>query len=590
MSVRRAVLAGVLVALCLLAFWVRLQFIVIYGGTQDYLAWAMKHYFGGITPFYLDRARELLEKGTYTALSYPPGYPAFIALMYAFDITEPQTLRVVQVAFDSSSSIAFFFLLRAARVPTATALMGPLTYAVYPLWAAGSTFLLAESLSPALLLWSMAALVYVRRSSGWRGWLLAGLVLGLVSLVRPDFLLLIGVGFVWALVAAQPPERFRTAASLVAGFAVVIGAWGLHNRVEHDAWVFSTTGGGVGLWEGLGDLPNEYGYVLSDEYAIRLVQAKGMQWHSVEADRYFKSEYARAWLEHPDFVLKVIGYRWQKIIWTSDGFQPGLLDWLKRLLDKYGIWLALAAAILSWRNPVALLLIVTPVVYALVSIGLVHWEPRYVRYVHLGYLSAAIILVSQTTAVIPSVRRLALGRVYVAVIGLAAAGVAGLELRVLHEVRISKEFEALLPKQHSEGKLVPGPHMRALSWRPEGEARVDFGPNGIGVETTGGPYTYQVVAKLPVEAKHGMLVRYVLDIYSGGAMVGVLDQHGQWLVVDPLVKPGINEGQVGFSTGRNKEVSIVLANHNERGTSAFVVRNLETWFTKAPQSDLLRLR
>ena len=42
------------------AIFVRTQAIAIQGGEADYLAWAMKHYFGGITPGYLNLAGHLI--------------------------------------------------------------------------------------------------------------------------------------------------------------------------------------------------------------------------------------------------------------------------------------------------------------------------------------------------------------------------------------------------------------------------------------------------------------------------------------------------------------------------------------------------
>jgi len=50
------------------------------------------------------------------------------------------------------------------------------------------------------------------------------------------------------------------------------------------------------------------------------------------------------------------------------------------------------------RSPVSVLLVGLPVTYALVSIGMTHWEARYGRYVHLSYLFALVLMVNHIVA------------------------------------------------------------------------------------------------------------------------------------------------------------------------------------------------
>ena len=152
-------------------------------------------------------------------------------------------------------------------------------------------------------------------------------------------MLLPGLLALWLLWRHASRQGLAAAAVLVAAFAVPISAWGLHNRVQHGHWIFSTTGGGNALWEGLGALPNDYGYVLDDQKAGESLRRKGMSWLSVEADRYFKSEYLRAWREHPEFVLRVIAWRWRHLLTDSETWLPEAASAfrLKRMFDLGGV-------------------------------------------------------------------------------------------------------------------------------------------------------------------------------------------------------------------------------------------------------------
>jgi fumarate reductase subunit D len=566
-----------------LAIWVRLQYIGILGA-GDYIAWAMENYFGAITPQYLSLARGLLDTGTYASIAYPPGYPALIALAQAFGIVDLQQLRAAQVVLDSTGVFSFFLLLRASHVIRSVSLLGATLYAAYPLFAAGSTFLLAESLSPVLMLWSLTALVYVVRSTRRVAWIATGAGIGVTGMIRPDLILFIGIAIIWGWLMGNKVGRIWAVTALVIGFSLPVGAWGIHNRVQHGVWLFTTTGGGAGLWEGLGAIPNEYGYVLSDEYAMKMLAEKGLAWHSIEADRWLKQDYLRAWRDHPEHVVRVISSRWDNILRTSEFFSPNGFAILQRSLDIYGVWISLFALIMLRRNPAALLTISAPILYALFSIGLVHWEARYVRYVHIGYLCSVLILFSRCVS-LPSVQgRLALIR---HAGPLALAALIGLLLppasRALYEQRVNTELASRLPDQSARGELIQGPDFKSLDWSPVGAARVALSDENLSIETTPARFEYQAMAKLATNNVRAALFKFSVEIGQGGAAFGVLDQRSRWLSLQSFKGVGRHEGLISTPISPNDEVTLILSNNNEYGVSRFKLVDLQIQFS-APRS------
>lgn len=397
---RRAGLVGLIAIMAvigLVGFWTRTQYRDIHGGGHEYRAWSQKHYFGGPTRHYVDWSERLDAGLSYDYLVYPPGYPLFLAAQRRLGITDLQTQRLFQAWVDCWSIVAIYLLARWSGMPSWLGLLGGGVYAVYPMWAIGSTFLLAEGLSPAFMLWSLVLLVFAaRRQRAW-AWAPAGLLIGVASMFRPDLLLLICPAALWAAWQTCGWLRLRSLACLALGIGAIVGAWGWHNHRVHGVWLFTTIGGGMGLWEGLGEVANPYGFVLDDAKVGRMLLDRGLAPYSLEADRYLKSEYFKAWREHPRFVVTVIGERCQQIIFgAAESWPPETR--CKQLQayppSKTGILCLLVALVLMRRNPVALFLLALPLCYALLSIGMVHYEPRYIRYTHLSFLFVLLAFLS----------------------------------------------------------------------------------------------------------------------------------------------------------------------------------------------------
>ncbi len=173
----------------------------------------------------------------------------------------------------------------------------------------------------------------------------------------------------------------------------------MHNRRLHGAWVFTSTGGGASLWEGLGEIENPYGYVLDDSAANHQLIPRGYGWASIDGSAFLTREYLKAWRDHPAFVLRVVASRMVRILTQSDRLQPLFFGRVREWLDAFGLITLAAAVWLARRNRLAVLLLIVLPMYALISIGLVHFEPRYVRYVEVAYVLGAAIVCSRLASV-----------------------------------------------------------------------------------------------------------------------------------------------------------------------------------------------
>lgn len=252
---------------------------------------------------------------TQPSSNYSPGLPLFVAGLYAVTGGADERLARVVLALIGSLAVLFTYLLgrrlagsggageRSMDLPAyrqektssvVAGLVGALAVAVYPAFLEYGGMLMSEPLAATLLSGGVLALFWawdaVRASrpvpgeqiqavaeggdgdrvgnGAWKRWLLAGLALGALALVRPEYL---GVGVLLALVVlasvtfrmhllAQRANkcsqyadwrRWLGAAALVlAGMAVAILPWTVRNVVALDRLVPISTGGGQVLYAG----------------------------------------------------------------------------------------------------------------------------------------------------------------------------------------------------------------------------------------------------------------------------------------------------------------------------------------------------
>ncbi|MGD9734545.1 MAG: hypothetical protein AB7V58_02880 [Solirubrobacterales bacterium] len=231
------------------------------------------------------------RRATQPSSNYSPGLPLLVAGIYALTGGVDGELARIVLAALASLAVLFSYLLGrrlggvvGRRAGVIAGLIGAAAVAIYPALLEYGGMLMSEPLAATLLAGGVLALLWAgdagrggeARASGdtgrageargatWWRWLLAGAVLGALSLVRPEYL---AVSFLLALLvllrgvagltkddhAARGLGFWRSlgAAALVCvGIVVVVGPWTMRNAIALDRFVPISTGGGQVLFAG----------------------------------------------------------------------------------------------------------------------------------------------------------------------------------------------------------------------------------------------------------------------------------------------------------------------------------------------------
>jgi 4-amino-4-deoxy-L-arabinose transferase-like glycosyltransferase len=133
-------------------------------------------------------------------------------------------------------------------------LIAALVVAIYPATIEYTGTLMTEPLAATLLAGAMLAILWAADGdSAWR-WLVPGLTLGALALVRPEYLaigLLLAVLIFLRQRLHTPWRRALLAAAVVVlGIVVVVAPWTIRNAIALDRFVSVSTGGGQVLYAG----------------------------------------------------------------------------------------------------------------------------------------------------------------------------------------------------------------------------------------------------------------------------------------------------------------------------------------------------
>lgn len=214
---------------------------------------------------------------TQPSSNYSPGLPLLVAGVYevAGGVHE-RTARVL-LALIGTLSVLFTYLIgsRLARLKTlggygrpnssgvVAGLIGAAAVAIYPALLEYQGMIMGEPLAATLLSGAVLAMFWANdarlaaAASGSRHplgrWLLPGVLLGALTLVRPEYL---AVSLLLAIVVFAVDARGNWRRSLVqavillAGLVVVLAPWTVRNAIALDRFVPVSTGGGQVLFAG----------------------------------------------------------------------------------------------------------------------------------------------------------------------------------------------------------------------------------------------------------------------------------------------------------------------------------------------------
>lgn len=301
-----------------------------------------------------------------------PLYPYFLAVLYAVAGPGMLVVRLVQALL---GSLACVFVARAGGVffGAAAGVTAGLLLAAYPIaiYFDGSLQKTSlESFLMALLLWLIAELAQ-RAWAGPRLWLAAGIVLGLLGLVRENTLILAPLLLGRAVWPWGPRARASVVAVFLAGIACVLLPVGFRNLAVGGSFHLTTYQLGTNLF--IGNNPSANGiYVPLTEGggnwrreradAVRLAEkAEGRSLTPAEVSRYWMGRAVSFAAEHPGAWLRLMA-RKMALVWNrvevGDHDSPDLFADASSLLRAllrvwhFGVLCPLAALgfVLAWAS------------------------------------------------------------------------------------------------------------------------------------------------------------------------------------------------------------------------------------------------
>jgi hypothetical protein len=230
-----------------------------------------------------DQGFTLGSGATQPASNYSPGLPLFVAGIYKLSGDVHERLARIVLALLGTLSVLFTYLIGRRLSGPAASLIGAGAIAVYPALLEYQGMLMGEPLAATLLSGAVVAALWAngprqsdpahgscRAAGGPAGspravldppaprhprvrWLVPGCLLGALALVRPEY---IGVALLVSLVVLLRQgwrgrsQTWVQALLVLAGVAVVVVPWTVHNAVALDRFVPISTGGGQVLFAG----------------------------------------------------------------------------------------------------------------------------------------------------------------------------------------------------------------------------------------------------------------------------------------------------------------------------------------------------
>jgi 4-amino-4-deoxy-L-arabinose transferase-like glycosyltransferase len=207
------------------------------------------------------RGFTLGPSATQPAGNYSPGPPLLAAGVYKATGGVHERLARLVLALIGALSVLLTYLIGRRLASPLAGLVGAGAVAIYPALLEYQGMLMGEPLAATLLSGAVLAMLWASSADGdgsSRGdprarWLVPGLLLGGLALVRPEYL---AVACLLALVVFARDARadwrhaLAPAAILLAGVALAVAPWTIRNAIALNRFVPISTGGGQVLFAG----------------------------------------------------------------------------------------------------------------------------------------------------------------------------------------------------------------------------------------------------------------------------------------------------------------------------------------------------
>lgn len=280
----------------------------------------------------------------------PPLYPHVLAVLYDLFGARPAPVYLLQSLMGAATCVLVLGLGRVVFTPR-TALVGALVCALLPILPFLEFQLVAEPLTTLL---TMAALVLlVARGERRRLVAVAGLMIGIAALGRPNLLVLAPVLACW--LWRRDGRRLGAALVLLVGIGVGIAPATLHNMRE-GRLVLVSANGGVNLWTGI--RPGADGAsaipigILWDDVQLEAAEAGAPD--PAAADRWLLRRSLDQMRDDPARAVVLFGRKLLLLVNAHEGRNNIGADWLARehgmvTLHRWwpGFWLVAPLALLG---------------------------------------------------------------------------------------------------------------------------------------------------------------------------------------------------------------------------------------------------
>jgi len=319
-----------LFAIFLFAFTVRLGFILAYGPTAPPTAW-------GDDPHYDAIANQLVSQHQYVNTWFPPGYPLFLACIYAVFGRSWLIVRIIQAILGALTCVLTYRL--GAKVFTEReGLLAAVLLAIYPGHAYMSWRIMGETLYILLLVFGVLLAIGLAEDPRPGRSTLLGATIGSAQLVKSNLFVFPPLLIAWLAFAVRGRRRQRASAlaALIASFALVAFITPIANFISPVGRAAALPGNaGHSFWWANNPLADGYYLFAEKETAGKAFIAEhGLTERLAQADDFEK-----------DRLYRTLG-----LLWIRENPGPFVALCLKKLNNAFGLF---PRAVTFEGNPLA---------------------------------------------------------------------------------------------------------------------------------------------------------------------------------------------------------------------------------------------
>lgn len=332
----------------------------------------------------------LLDGLGYDSTYWLPGFPAFIALIYA--VVGPR-LAAVYAAHAVLWAVCLALVYRISFLITQSRPISLLTLALCTLWWPFCTNMVprmrTEMLASVLMAASVYAVLSAIRSGARPVALVAGVLLAATALTKSVAAILIPLAALYLLFAGKDLKRQSwTAALLLIGSLFVIAPWTVRNYNATQSFVPISTGAGLNFW--FGNHPEVFSRRVVDICELsRPISKQLKDRDAVQRDKVFFRVGAKTILEDPARAASIFLQKFSKMWLGELGMNPATASEPTHAIGGFGFprgclsrtllfivalmgWFSLSVDVRKRAAPIGAMLAAWTLVYVALTT-----EPRY---------------------------------------------------------------------------------------------------------------------------------------------------------------------------------------------------------------------